>query len=269
MPTVRLSQGVTFYEVSGVGFPVVFIHGMGGDATLWNWHADQLQGRFRVLRYDILGHGRSAAPQGPWHFSQFARQLVELLDHLDIRKAVVCGFSLGGNIAQSLALEHTSHTSALVIVSSSCARTAGEQAAVDRRVEQVAAGGPPSVVEGALARWFSPAYSSAHPEVIGYWRRKTLANDPACYLEAYRLYADNDRQLLQRLPAITAPTLILTGDQDAGQTPRMAQEMAARIRNSEVVLLSGVKHMLPLEAGPALLDAMIDFLARRDLQGAT
>lgn len=264
MPVAALPQGSTFYETAGSGPPVVLVHGMGGDATLWDRHAAALEDRFKVVRYDIFGHGRSGPLPGPWRFTQFARQLGDLLDHLGIERAVVCGFSLGGNIAQCFAIEYPARTAALVIVSSACARTAEEQAAVDRRVEQVCAGGPPAVVEGALARWFGPDFAAAHPEVIGYWRAKTLANDPASYAEAYRLYADNDRRLLDRLPAIAAPTLILTGDQDAGQTPRMAEAMAARIAGSEVAILPGIRHMLPLEAARPLVSAISDFVARRE-----
>jgi len=266
MPIARLPLGATYYEALGTGFPLVFIHGMGGDATLWDMQVARLKDRYQVLRYDILGHGRSARLPGPWRFSQFASQLAELLDHLKIGQAAVCGFSLGGNIAQCFAIEHAARAAALIIVSSACARTPTEQAAVDLRVEQVAAGGPPAVVEGALTRWFSPAYSTAHPDVINYWRQKTLANDPACYLDAYRLYSDSDRQLLQQLPEIGAPTLILTGDQDAGQTPRMAQEMATRVRGAEAIILPGVRHMLPLEAALTLIDSVATFLLQCGLK---
>jgi (E)-2-((N-methylformamido)methylene)succinate hydrolase len=252
MPIAQLSQGATFYELSGRGFPLVLVHGMGGDASLWNWHAERLGDRFRVLRYDIIGHGRSAALPGPWRFGQFARQHADLLDHLGIERAAVCGFSLGGNIGQGFALDYPARTAALVVVSSACARTAEEQAKVDVRVEQVRAGGPPAVVEGALSRWFGPDYAAAHPEVIAYWRAKTLANDPQCY----------------RLSGIAAPTLILTGDQDAGQTPRMAAEMARRIGTPDLIVLPGIRHMLPLEAGPALVDAIAKFLARCGLAEA-
>jgi len=262
MPIAALSQGPTYYESAGSGPPLVLIHGMGGDATLWDSHVAVLQDRFNVVRYDILGHGRSGHLPGPWRFSQFARQLAELLDHVGVARAAICGFSLGGNIAQCFAIENPTRTAALVVVSSACARTGEEQAAVDRRVEQVRAGGPPAVVEGAMIRWFGPDFVTAHPAVIAYWRARTLANDPTSYVEAYRLYADNDRQLLGRLAAIQAPTLILAGDQDAGQTPRMAQEMQTRIRGAELMILRGIHHMLPIEAAGSLVSAILGFVAR-------
>src|SRR5262245_41783471 len=262
MPTVHLSQGATYYERSGTGPSLVFIHGMGGDATLWNEHAAALEGRFTVVRYDIIGHGRSATLPGPWRYEQFARQLADLLDYLKIARAVVCGFSLGGNIAQCFALEHPERTAGLVVVSSACARTPEEQAAVDQRVDQVSAGGPPAVVDGALARWFGPEFAAANPDVIAYWRAKTRANDHASYLEAYRLYVDNDRQLLSRLSGIHTPTLVLTGDKDRGQTPRMAREMQSRIAGAELAIFAGVYHMLPIEAAGLLASAIADFAVR-------
>lgn len=262
MTVATLPQGSTYFERAGSGPPLVFIHGMGGDATLWDRHAAALQDRFRVLRYDIWGHGRSGRIPAPWRFTAFARQLADLLDHLGIERAAVCGFSLGGNIAQCFALDYAARSAALIVVSSACARTAEEQAKVDLRVEQVSAGGPPAVVEGALGRWFGPDYAAAHPEVIAYWRAKTLANDPQSYADVYRLYADNDRQLLDRLSGIKTPTLILTGDQDAGQTPRMAEAMQARIPGSQRLILPGIRHMLPLEAAEPLIAAVGDFVQR-------
>jgi pimeloyl-ACP methyl ester carboxylesterase len=265
MPAVQLPSSITHYEDTGRGPPMVMIHGMGGDHTVWDPSVARLSARFRLIRPDILGHGRSreSPPPGPWQFSQFARQVEELLVHLDIDSAVIMGFSLGGMISQAVAIEHPARTKALVIVSSVCNRTVEEQAAIERRVKQVAAGGPAAVVEGALQRWFSPAFAERHPDVIDDWRRRTLANDPRNYALVYRLYADTDRQLLDRLGVIAAPTLILTGDRDQGQTPRMAQEMARRIKGSEVVILPGVPHMLPIEAADALSSSIIDFLDRR------
>ena len=264
MPTVELPHSVTYYEDSGAGLPIVMIHGMGGDLAVWDPQVEALRYRARLLRLDILGHGRSRAstPPVPWRFSQFAQQVAELLTYLAIDRAVVVGFSLGGMIAQTVAIEYPQRTAALIIVSSVCNRTPEEQATVERRVEQVAASGPAGVVDRALQRWFSPAFTARHPEIIADWRRKTLANDPTAYLGAYQLYADTDRQLLDLLSTIRAPTLILTGDSDLGQTPRMAREMARRIAGAEVQILPGVPHMLLVEAADALSAAIPAFLSR-------
>ncbi len=267
MPAVQLPSSITYYEDNGRGPPMVMIHGMGGDRTVWDPLAAKLSDRFRLIRPDILGHGRSrqSAPPAPWQFSQFARQVAELLTHLDIDSAVIVGFSLGGMIAQAVAIEYPTRTKALVIVSSVCNRTAEEQESIERRVEQVSAGGPAAVVDGALQRWFSPEFAARHPDVIDDWRGRTLANDPRNYALVYRLYADTDRQLLDRLAGIAAPTLILTGDRDQGQTPRMAGEMARRIKGSEVAILPGVPHMLPIEAPDSLSASITGFLDRRGI----
>ncbi|MGD9741109.1 MAG: alpha/beta fold hydrolase [Dongiaceae bacterium] len=262
MPVAALPQGPTYFESAGRGLALVLIHGMGGDATLWDRHAAALDDRFRVIRYDIWGHGRSGRVPAPWRFTQFAAQLAGLLDHLGIERATVCGFSLGGNIAQCFALDYPARCAGLAIAASACARMPEEQARVDLRVEQVAAGGAPAVVDGALGRWFGPGYAAAHPEVVAYWRAKTLANDPQSYVDVYRLYADNDRQLLHRLSDIKAPTLILTGDEDAGQTPRMAEAMQSRIAGAERIILPGIRHMLPLEAADTLVATLRDFAGR-------
>lgn len=263
MPIARLPTSETFYVDEGTGTPIVLIHGMGGDHTVWDLQAARLQGRFRIVRPDNLGHGRSAKPPGPWTFSQFSRQIAELLDSLSIRRAVICGFSLGGSIGEAVALDYPDRVAGLIVVSSVCARTEAEQEAVDRRVVQVAEGGPPAVVDGALKRWFTETFSREHPEVIEYWRKRLLANERGPYLEAYRLYSDVDRQLLHRIGGIKAPTLIVTGDKDPGQTPRMAHEMSRRIPGSEVRIFQGIPHMLTIEAADNLNAAIADFVDRR------
>ena len=263
MPLVRLPSSETFYVEEGSGMPLVLVHGMGGDHTVWDSQLPGFRDRFRIIRPDILGHGQSEKPAGPWKFTQFSRQIAELLEHLRIPRAIVCGFSLGGSIGQAVAMDYPDRVAALVIVSSGCARTPEEQAAIEARVAQVREGGPPAVVNGAMKRWFSEKFSNENPALIEYWRLRLLGNAYEPYCAVYRLYADIDRQLLDRLGEIKAPTLIVTGDKDPGQTPRMANEMARRIPDSEVHIFPGVPHMLPLEAAPELDRLVKDFVARR------
>lgn len=266
MPIARLPHSETWYEVEGSGPPLVLIHGMGGDRTLWDAQVAGLRDRFRIVRYDTLGHGRSEKIPGPWRFSQFARQADELVAHLEIPRAIICGFSLGGSIAQSIAIEYPRRAAALMVVASVCARTPTELEGIALRVKQVAEGGPAAVVDGAMKRWFSESYARAHPEMIDYWRRKLLSNDRAPYLNAYTLYSEVDKQLLDQLGRIDTPTLIVTGDADIGQSPRMAREMAQRIRGAEVEIFPGIPHMLPVEAADALNDAIAGFVTRRKIE---
>jgi pimeloyl-ACP methyl ester carboxylesterase len=259
MPVIRLPHGKTFYVREGEGPPIVLIHGMGGDHTLWNGQASALKDRFSVIRPDNLGHGRSQKPLAPWTFSLFARQIVELLDHLGISRAIICGFSLGGSIAQAVAMEHPRRAAGVIIVSSVCARTEAEQAAVDRRVADVRKHGPAGAVEGALQRWFSPEFARSHPDVIAYWRRMVLSNSRRMYAAVYQLYSEVDRQLLGRQDRIEAPTLVITGDRDSGQPPRMSEELGRRIRNADVRIFPGIPHMLPIEAADELSAAIAEF----------
>ncbi|MEX1109531.1 MAG: alpha/beta hydrolase [Dongiaceae bacterium] len=263
MPLVRLPHSETYYVEEGSGTPLVLIHGMGGDHTVWDWQVPELRDRFRIIRPDILGHGSSEKPAGPWKFTQFAQQIAELLDRLSIPRTVVAGFSLGGSIGQSVAIEYPDRIAALIVVSSSCARTPQEQESVEKRVAQVAAGGPHAVVDGALGRWFTEKFRKENPALIEYWRTRLLANDPKPYLAAYQLYSDIDRQLLHRLGEIRTPTLVITGDNDPGQTPRMAEEMGRRIAGSELQIFPGIPHMSTLEAAPALNKAIAEFAQRR------
>jgi pimeloyl-ACP methyl ester carboxylesterase len=185
--------------------------------------------------------------------------LADLLDHLGIQKAIVVGFSLGGLIGQNFAIHNPERVLGLVVVASVCCRLPAEQNAVEVRCETVRNAGPPAVVDETIQRWFTKEFQSRHPDVVRNWREKILGNDPESYKRAYQLYRVADADFREDLHRINAPTLIVTGDRDAGQTPRMAQEMARRIPNSQVEITPGVAHMYPIEAADALIALIMRF----------
>ncbi|MBY0395596.1 MAG: alpha/beta hydrolase, partial [Thermoleophilia bacterium] len=126
----------TAHEVTGPpdAPAVVLVHGLGLTRAVWQWMVPDLDGRFRVVTYDLAGHGASARPAGRPALGDLARQLSALLDHLGIGRAAVVGFSLGGMVARRFAQDHPARTSALAILNSPHRRTAAEQAAVLARV---------------------------------------------------------------------------------------------------------------------------------------
>ena len=128
----------TAYEVTGPKDApvVVLVHGLGLSRAVWQWMVPVLADRFRVVSYDLVGHGESAAPIGQPVLGDLARQLAALLDHLGIARAAIVGFSLGGMIARRFAQDYPGRTLALGILHSARRRRPEAQAAVRARVEQ-------------------------------------------------------------------------------------------------------------------------------------
>lgn len=254
----------TSFETAGQadGPPVILIHGLGLNHECWDWAAPALADRYRVVRYDLYGHGESTKPPETPSLSLFARQLAGLMDHLDIKRAAIVGFSLGGMIARRFAQDYRHRATALGILHSPHRRTAQAQAAILARVEQAREHGPAATVEAALERWFTDAYRLAKPDMMERVRGWVLANDPAIYPTIYRVLAEGVEEIVAPDPPLSLPALILTGDEDFGNGPEMTRAIAAGIEDAEAVILPGLRHMALAENPDAVNRPLRTFLDR-------
>ena len=251
----------TVCEITGDGPTVVLVHGFGLDRQMWQWLVPDLTG-FKVLTYDLIGHGQSPDPQGEPDLRMFAEQIRRLIDHCGIERCAVAGFSLGGMIARRFALDHADRLMALAILSSAHGRTPEERAVILLRVEMARRSGPGATVEAALERWFTEPYRNANPEVMDQVRRWVLANRPNVYPTIYRVMAEGDAELAEPIRTIRCPTLVMTGGEDDGNSPAMTHRMAEAIPSAEAVVLPGLRHM-GLAENPALFNGpLVDFLSR-------
>ena len=254
------SVGETAWERHGSGPPVVLIHGFGLNRAMWQWQLPALTPHFSVLTYDLLGHGESAPPAETPSLAMFSRQLLGLLDRCGIERAALVGFSLGGMIARRAALDHGDRLSALAILNSPHDRSPAEREAVRKRVRQTEEQGPAANVEPALERWFTPAFRAEAPDTIALVRAWIMRNDPALYPQIYRVLAEGDAEIANGLERIACPTLVMTGEDDPGNTPAMAQAMAGLIPGARLVIRPGLRHMALAEAPEAVNAPLCAFL---------
>lgn len=257
----------THFTESGNGAPVILIHGVGLDGTIWDQQAEVLSKNYRVICYDMIGHGQSACPPGPYTLAQFVKQLDDLFVDLNLQKAHVVGFSMGGLVAQGFAAQYPDKVATLTIISSVAKRNEEQRKGVLNRVKEVEEHGHRATIEAAIQRWFSPAYMSLHAEVIEHIRRRLETNHPDAYLAAYRVFATSDEELYDQLPHIVCPTQIITGELDRGSTPEMARLMAERIPQAEVIVFPKIRHMLPIEAAEPLNQILISALDQYEGEG--
>lgn len=259
--SAELTPAGTSYRVVGQGQPVVLIHGVGLNKTMWGGQVVGLAPQFQVIAYDMLGHGDSPRPAADVGLADYASQLHELLEHLQLAKAVIVGFSMGGLVARAFALDYPQQTTALVVLNSVFERSAEQRAGVLARASQAAEYGPDANAEAALSRWFSAEYRAANPAQVEAIRQTLSSNDAEGYLTTYRLFASQDMYGADRLGSIQVPTLVATGELDAGSTPQMALQLAQRIAGGRSVVLAEQRHMMPVES-PRLVNRMLlQFLA--------
>jgi pimeloyl-ACP methyl ester carboxylesterase len=229
--------------------PVVLLHGVGLDHTVWSRVEALLPGTTSAL--DLPGHGQRPRLSEP---TGLAAMAADVLERMPTGPVHLVGFSLGSLIAQQIAIEAPERVRTLACVSSVCARTEAESSAVHGRLEGAGADFRGSM-ERALERWF-PIEADDRSGVAEALRAETrpvlLANDPISYRHAYAVFATGDRELAPRLGEITAPTLAITGELDPGSTPEMSRRIADRILDTRVVIVPGARHMLPVTHPEAL-----------------
>ena len=249
-----MGRPILNFSVEGTGPNVVLIHGVGADLSSWDGFVAAYGPGARLIRMDLRGHGRSSLIREPYSVEKFSEDIIALMDQLGIARAHLVGFSLGGMIAQCLALDWPDRVDRLAILSAVAGRTDEERAKVVGRLDAIRAGGIQAVTGAARDRWFTDAFATAHPERIAARIKELVANDLESYLEAYRVFGQSE--FGPRLHGITHRTLVLTGEHDVGSNTRMARYMHQQIADSDLVILPELKHSILVEA-PAIVAAEV------------
>lgn len=247
-----------FYQDEGQGAPVMLIHGVGADASSWDAIAAALATDFRILRLDLRGHGRSGHIEGTCALDDFVRDVIAVLDAAAVTRAHIVGFSLGGMIAQALALQRPERVDRLVLLSAVAGRTAEERERVRVRLATLREKGVSAIMGASQDRWFTPEFVARNPNLVARRMQQLQENHAPSYAAAYTVFSTSD--LGDTLHAIRAPTLIATGEHDQGSNTRMARFMHAQIAGSRLQILPGLRHSILVEAPELVTRLVRDFL---------
>ena len=216
---------------------------------------------YRVITFDLYGHGESTVPPTEPSLTLFSGQIRDLLDHTGIGNAAILGFSLGGMIARRFAMDHGERLWALGVLHSAHARGKAAHDAIQARVHQARAEGPAATVEAALERWFTDGFRMANPAVMDQVRGWIMANRRENYAPIYQVLVDGVTELVAPQPPIAVPTLVLTADEDHGNSPAMSRAIAAEIPGASLVILPRLRHMALAEAPDLFNERLTTFLA--------
>ena len=234
----------TAYEVAGPADApvVVLIHGIGLDARcVWAPVARWLAGGFRVLSYDLPGHGDSA-PRAEITLEMLGKQLISLLDDLDIPQAALVGFSIGGMINRCVARDAPDRVSALAILNSPHERGAQMQRAVEAQA-RASSDGPAATMEVTLARWFTPGFRQDNAALVREVAEVVSATDRASFAAHRIVLAEGVTGLIRPDPPIRHPTLVMTCENDARSTPAMSRAIAGEIAGAELEVVPDLQHL--------------------------
>jgi 3-oxoadipate enol-lactonase len=238
------------------GKPVlVFANSLGSDLRIWDGVVAHLAQDFRIVRYDNRGHGLSDAPAAPYSLDDFVQDLVGLLDALQIKQASVCGLSVGGVIAQGLALGYPDRVSALALCDTGM--RIGSFDSWEDRIRLVRESGLTQLIGFSMERWFSADFREHRSvEVQGY--ANMLRRTP---VDGYlgTCYALRDADLRRETPKISKPTLVLCGDQDLGTPPDLGRELAQAIPGARFSLIKNAAHLTCIEQPQDFARQLRDF----------
>ena len=232
------------------GKPVVFANSLGTDLRLWDGILPHLPRGLRLIRYDKRGHGLSGCPRPPYSMGSLVTDLERLLDHLDVRDAVIVGCSIGGMIAQGLAVKRMDQVRAMVL-----SNTAAKIGTVDMwndRIAAVEAGGIEALADATMERWFSDAFR-ATAELTA-WRNMMIRQTKSGYIGCSAAISGTD--FYSTTAALSLPTLAIAGSEDGSTPPDLVRETADLIRGARFELIRGAGH-LPMVEKPAEYAALL------------
>lgn len=230
------------YETTGDGPPLVLMGSIGSSLAMWEPQLPALADRFRVVRVDHRGHGRSPVPPGPYAIADMGADVLALLDHLGERQVALCGLSLGGMVGMWVAAHAPERVSALALLATSAHLGADLW---QQRIAAVEAGGMAAIAEGAIARWFTPGFRARRPDQVARYSAMLQATPAAGYLGCCAAIRDMDQRA--DVAKISAPTLVMVGTDDVATPPAHSRDLAERIAGARIEEVPGAAHLLNVE----------------------
>jgi len=238
--------------------PVVVLSGsLGTSLEMWEPQVEPLTERFRVVRVDRRGHGRSAVASGTTTVDDLGHDIIQFLDELGLEHVSFCGLSLGGLEGMWLAAHKPERIDRLAL----CCTAASfppREGWLDR-IAAVRAGGMEAIADAVVARWFTSEFAATHAETVGRFQAMLVATPAAGYVACCEVLADAD--LRPWLAEIAAPTLVLTGSDDVVVPPARGEELAASIPSASHTVLEGASHIANVAESDTFTAALLQHLS--------
>jgi pimeloyl-ACP methyl ester carboxylesterase len=242
---VQCAADGTAWIEAGHGEPLVLVHGVGMNRAVWAPQMAYFAARgYRVIAYDMLGHGGSPLPPETTRLADLRAQLGALLDELGIERAHLMGHSMGSLVALEFALAAPDRVHDVVALNAVYERSSAQRAAVEDRARRLADGSGDATLEETLDRWFGPEQRARQPECIAAVRHWLDVVDPIGYARVYGCFARADDAFSGRLPELAVPALFITGEHDPNSTPAMSSRMAAESPQGQLEVVAGERHMM-------------------------
>lgn len=269
MPYVQTNGIRLYYELHGSGTPLVLIPGIGYGGWMWHRMIPPLAEQFQVISIDNRGSGQSDKPPGPYSAQMLAADVIGMLDDFDMSKAHIMGHSMGGFVAQALAVDYPERVDRLIL----SATNFGGPRHVPISAEAMAvltdvSGDPLERLRRGIVISCAPGFAEAHPEIVENWINHRVENpiDPAGYQSQLAVglsLLPEAASFEHKLSGVSVPALILSGDSDRVVPPDNAALLAAALPNARVEILPDAGHFFPIEKPQQATAVITRFLSGR------
>src|SRR5690242_7447336 len=260
MSFIRVDDIQLAYTDTGMGQSVVLLHGYPFNRSLWNEQVSALSNRYRVITPDLRGLGESDSRPGAATMNRMAQDVAELLDQLEIWRAVIGGLSMGGYVALAFYKQFPSRVRALVLADTRAQADTeeGKQTRL-QQAEKALSEGMAGIADAMLPKLLTPETVSKRPEIVKFVRDMMLQTKPEGAAAALRGMAERDDQT-ELLAKISTPALIIVGAEDAITPVVDSEKMQQSIAGSRLVVLENAGHVSNLERTEQFNDAFLSFL---------
>ncbi len=257
MPFIDLRGGTFHYRFDGPQTAPVLVlsNSLGTDLGMWEPQLAAFAERFRVLRYDSRGHGKSALTPGPYTIAQLGGDVVALLDALGIERANFCGLSKGGVVGMWLGVNAAARFDRLVLCNT--AAKIGTAELWNARIENVRKGGMAAIADAVVERWFTSGFRARAPDAVAQVRQLLLETPAEGYCACCAAVRDID--LRRQIAAITLPTLVIAGTHD-GATPAVDTRLIADTVPGARYVELDASHLSNVEQAERFTQEVVNFL---------
>jgi 3-oxoadipate enol-lactonase len=240
---------------------IILIHGFPLNKTMWNKQVGKLKSNYRVIAYDIRGHGNSDAGDDDFSIALFVNDLLSLMDALKIDKTILCGFSMGGYIALNAIENYPERFNALLLCDTNC--TADLPEAKEKRmeaIESIKEKGLEQYAEESLKKLFAPISFSKHIEEIAAVREMIMKTSEQSLFKTLNALAER-KDTCTKLHEINVPVLIMVGKEDEITPPSVAQMMQKKIKGSKLQVIEHAGHLSNIENSYEFNEHLIKFVS--------
>jgi 3-oxoadipate enol-lactonase len=262
VPKIECGKVILHYLVSGKagGPPLVLANSLGSSMRMWEKVLPALEERFRVVRFDMRGHGESSVPQGPYSIEQLGEDLISLMDAVGVSRAHVCGLSLGGLVAMWVGIHRADRVSRIVLANT--AARIGTRDGWEQRILAVREIGMDSIASQMPGRWFTEMYRAGHPDEMESIRQMVASTAPEGYSACCAALRDAD--LCDQIDLIDAPCLVVAGTHDPATTLQDGRALHAALRRSTYVELDA-SHLSAWERHEEFSNVVLSFLCPEEM----